>query len=273
MAESLSLLIESLELDLIQMARHKGTEELNRLAASIGIHGVLQPIGVMPGDTKPWKVVFGTGRTLASVIAGLKEIPAVVLDKKTLKSGAGVITLVENMVRTDLKPIQRVDGVEELAQLHTDWSNHEIATQIGLDASSVTRLRAVAHCPIARAALADGRLKGISDAYTVALAPQEQKEGLIHLKISGNLNRNEFEVAARKARKPTVSEGKKAVTATKVKCLLPSGYTVTVSGGSLTLSEAAEALGEAIKEMKHSHSLGYTIKTFAAAMADKARKA
>jgi len=57
-----------------------------------------------------------------------------------------------------------------------------------------------------------------------------------------------------------------------VRCQLPSGVQIVVSGEGVSLEDAIEALGEAIKEMKRARDLGYTAKTFAAAMKDKSKK-
>ena len=55
-------------------------------------------------------------------------------------------------------------------------------------------------------------------------------------------------------------------------CPLPSGVSITLAGDELSLDESIEALGEAIREMKRARELGYTARTFAAAMKDKAKK-
>jgi len=86
------------------------------------------------------------------------------------------------------------------------------------------------------------------------------------LKLSG-ASRDAIEQAGRKKR-----AGAPSVKASKVKCFLPSGVQVVVSGNGVSLDESIEALNEAIKEMKRARELGYTAKTFAAAMKDKARK-
>jgi ParB/RepB/Spo0J family partition protein len=261
---------ESLELDPAQVARHEGTDSLRLLTESVALHGILQPVGVVPGVSKSLRVVFGNGRVLAALAAKLKEVPIVVLDPKTLKGGTAVLTMVENLVRSDFTVSQVVDGVEELKRLHPEWSNQVVASHISVDPSMVTRWVAIGKCPIARGALADGRLKGVSDAHTIAVAPPEQKESLLALKLSG-ATRDELARVARKGRIKDAPES--AVKTAKIKAVLPSGYTVTVSGPGVSLEDAAEALADTIKELKRARELGYTAKTFAAALADKARKA
>jgi ParB family chromosome partitioning protein len=172
------------------------------------------------------------------------------------------------MLRDDLKPLEQVDGVEELARLNPRGQNRELAENLHLDPSMVTRLRAVANCPIARTALAEGKLKGISDAYAVAKATPEQKAGLLAMKLSG-ASRDQIEAAGRKTR---TSAAASSVKVNRVRCVLPSGVQIVVSGDGVSLESSIDALNEAIKEMKRARELGYTAKTFAAAMKDKARK-
>ena len=57
----------------------------------------------------------------------------------------------------------------------------------------------------------------------------------------------------------------------RIVCPLPTGISITLTGDELSLDESIEALGEAIREMKRARELGYTAKTFSAAMKDKAK--
>jgi ParB family chromosome partitioning protein len=59
----------------------------------------------------------------------------------------------------------------------------------------------------------------------------------------------------------------------RLKCILPSGVQIVVSGKSVSLDQSIEALTEAIREMKRAKEQGFTSKTFAAAMKDRAARA
>lgn len=176
------------------------------------------------------------------------------------------LTLTENLIRSDLAPIEQVDGVDEFAKLNPGLSNKELAERVSLNPSVVTRLRAIAACPIAHAALAEGRLKGISDAYTVAKAPDAQKAELLALRASG-ASRDQIDQAARKQRKAATPQ----VRAKRVVCPLPSGVSVTVSGPELSLEDLIEALGEAQKEAKKAREQNLDVKTWQRVMHDKSR--
>ena len=151
--------------------------------------------------------------------------------------------------------------------LNPGWLAKDLAEHLHIDPSMVTRLLSPTKCTVAwQDALKDGKV-GISDVYAASKLPEAEQAGLLALKLSG-ASRDAIEKAGRKKRSVDVE----AVRVNRVKCLLPSGVQVVVSGSSVSLDESIEALTEAVKEMKRARDLGYTSKTFAAAMKDKARK-
>src|SRR5438132_7058575 len=146
-------------------------------------------------------------------------------------------------------------------------NNKDLAELLHIDPSMVTRLRSVSKVILsAREALAAGTI-GLSTVYAISKceSPADQERMLVQA-LSG-ASRDAIEQAGRKSR----NGGKEAVRVQKVKCILLSGVSVVVSGEGVSLDESIEALGEAIKEMKRARDLGYTAKTFAAAMKDQAR--
>lgn len=250
------------KLDPSQAKRHSGTEAHRRLIDSIRQHGILQAPGLRPDGSLVW----GTGRVLAAIEAGLKEIQVVVLDTPMTEAQCRVLNLTENFIRAELKPIEQVDGVDELVRLNPELSNKEIADLLALDPSMVTRLRAVANCPIARTALAEGKLTGIADAYAVAKTPEEQKAALLALKLSG-ATRDQLEIAGRKARTTTPT----AVRLSRIPVRLPGGVSVVISGNELSLDDAIDHLSDALKSARKARAEGLTAKSWTAAMKDKSK--
>jgi ParB family transcriptional regulator, chromosome partitioning protein len=245
-----------------QAKRHIGTEAHRRLIDSIRQHGILQAPGIRPDGP----VVWGTGRVLAAIEAGLKEIQVVVLDTPMTEAQYRVLNLTENFIRAELKPIEQVDGVEELARLNPELSNKEIADLLALDPSMVTRLRAVAKCPTARTALAEGKVSGIADGYIVAKAPEEQKATFLAMKLSG-ATRDQLEQAGRKARATTPPAAKLS----RIPVRLPGGVNVVISGNALSLDDVIDHLSEALKSARKARSEGLTAKSWTAAMKDKSK--
>ncbi len=102
-------------------------EELEELAASVRVHGILQPIVVRPsGDG--YEIVAGERRWRAAVLAGLATVPAVVRQVGELESLA--LALVENLQRQDLNPVERARAYRRLVQ-EFGLSQQEIARLVG----------------------------------------------------------------------------------------------------------------------------------------------
>jgi ParB family chromosome partitioning protein len=88
--------------------------ELESLAESIRVQGVLQPIMVRAHPTEPdrFQIVAGERRFRAAMQAGLNEIPAIQRDMDD--SDAAVVALVENLQRQDLNAIEEAEGYQRL---------------------------------------------------------------------------------------------------------------------------------------------------------------
>jgi hypothetical protein len=114
-------------------------------------------------------------------------------------------------------------------------------------------------------------------AYDIAKLPPADQPRLLALRLSKATPREPVtkERKEREDEEPTPRRsGKKAVKASSVKCQLPSGYKVSVSGGrsGLSLEEAATACTEALKAMKRALESGLSARTFEAAQQDKSAK-
>jgi ParB family chromosome partitioning protein len=88
--------------------------ELENLAESIRVQGVLQPILVRSHPTTPerYQIVAGERRFRAAMQAGLNEIPAI--QREMDDSDAAVVALVENLQRQDLNAIEEAEGYQRL---------------------------------------------------------------------------------------------------------------------------------------------------------------
>jgi ParB family transcriptional regulator, chromosome partitioning protein len=88
--------------------------ELESLAESIRVQGVLQPILVRPHPTAPerFQIVAGERRFRAAMQAGLNEIPAI--QREMDDSDTAIVALVENLQRQDLNAIEEAEGYQRL---------------------------------------------------------------------------------------------------------------------------------------------------------------
>jgi ParB family chromosome partitioning protein len=129
---------------------------LQTLASSIKNSGMMQPIVVRPGQTGEYQIIAGERRWRAAQIAGLDRIDVVIrdVDDRT----AAQFSLVENLQREDLNPIERAEAFQRLVN-DFGLTHQEIAESVGLDRTSITNhLRLLELDDDIKAALRDGRL-------------------------------------------------------------------------------------------------------------------
>jgi len=139
-------------------------EELQRLAASIKRHGVLQPIVVSrKGDG--YELVAGHRRVLASRLAGRTSIPAVVRDEVGDRLE---LALIENLQRTDLNSLEEARAYRMLIEAY-GLTQQQLGERVGKAHSTIAHTLRVLDAPqILQDALASGR---ISEGHLRAMLP------------------------------------------------------------------------------------------------------
>jgi ParB family chromosome partitioning protein len=109
--------------------------ELKELANSIAEHGIIQPIIVAEAGSGSYIIIAGERRTRAARLAGLKEVPAIIrkyTDQRRLE-----VSLVENIQRSDLNPIEEAAAYKNLMDF-SQLSQEELAAKVGKNRSTVT---------------------------------------------------------------------------------------------------------------------------------------
>lgn len=132
-------------------------EALNNLAASIAAHGVLQPLLVRPyGPDGRYQLIAGERRLRAARQAGLAEVP--VLSRNLDDQEALIVTLLENLQREDLNPIEEAKGLDALKNA-MNVTVEELADALGQGRSTIAHsLRLLKLDPVIQDDLASGRL-------------------------------------------------------------------------------------------------------------------
>ena len=103
-------------------------EELQALADSITEHGILQPLTVRELANGYYQIIAGERRWRAARLAGLQEVPAVIIeanDKKAME-----LALIENLQRQDLNPVEEALGYQSLMQDH-GLTQEDAARRVG----------------------------------------------------------------------------------------------------------------------------------------------
>lgn len=120
-------------------------EELQALADSLTQHGLVQPLTVRELPSGYYQIIAGERRWRAARIAGLRELPAVIMeadDRKTME-----LALIENLQRQDLNPVEEALGYQVLMEQY-GLTQEETAKQVGKSRPAVANaLRLLSLCP------------------------------------------------------------------------------------------------------------------------------
>jgi ParB family chromosome partitioning protein len=111
-------------------------EELAALSASVGTHGILQPLVVRKVDGQ-YQLVAGERRLRAAQAAGLTAAPVRIVDFNDQQVMEA--TLVENLQRADLNPIEKAHGFKDYLD-RFKLNHEELAQRLGLSRTSVSNL-------------------------------------------------------------------------------------------------------------------------------------
>ncbi|HEV2273210.1 MAG TPA: ParB/RepB/Spo0J family partition protein [Acidobacteriaceae bacterium] len=140
----LEIPVESIDRSPYQTRAHFDEAALKDLADSITATGVVQPVLVRPMPDQRFQLIAGERRWLASKLAGKTSIPAVlrqVSDEQALE-----ITIVENLQRTDLNPMEQARAFERLGR-EFKMTQERIAQRTGKDRASVANFLRLLRLP------------------------------------------------------------------------------------------------------------------------------
>jgi ParB family transcriptional regulator, chromosome partitioning protein len=118
---------------------------LKELSASIAATGVVQPVLVRPLADNRFQLIAGERRWLASKLAGKTTVPAIlrhVSDEQAME-----ITIVENLQRTDLNPMEQARAYDRLAH-HFKMTQEQMAQRTGKDRASVANFLRLLRLPL-----------------------------------------------------------------------------------------------------------------------------
>ena len=165
-ADSLSLPISQIETYAAQPRKRFDEASLADLAESIREHGIIQPLTVRRLASGYYQIVAGERRWRAARMAGLLEVPAIVIDADDRKSME--LALIENLQREDLNPIEEAEGFRLLVERY-DMTQEEAASRVGKSRSAVANsMRLLSLCDEVKQLVADGSL---SSGHARALLP------------------------------------------------------------------------------------------------------
>lgn len=114
-------------------------EPLQALSDSIANYGVLVPliVRVNPVSSKTYEIIAGERRWRAAKMAGLSEVPVVIMDSNDMKTAE--IALIENVQRQDLNPVEEAFAYQALIE-RFDCTQDDVAKKVGKNRSTVTNM-------------------------------------------------------------------------------------------------------------------------------------
>ena len=140
----LEILLEQIDRNPFQTRSQMNEEQLAELAASITANGVVQPVLVRPLASGRFQLIAGERRLRASQLAGKKTIPAIL--RQVSDEQAMEITIVENLQRADLNPMEQARAFERLAR-EFHMTQEQMAVRTGKDRATVANFLRLLRLP------------------------------------------------------------------------------------------------------------------------------
>ena len=192
---SLSLPLSQVESCSSQPRKLFDEAALAELADSIREHGIIQPLTVRKLSSGYYQIIAGERRWRAARLAGLAEVPAIVIEADDRK--AAELAMIENLQREDLNPMEEAAGFQSLIENY-HMTQEEAAQRVGKSRSAVANaLRLLGLTPAVRRLVEDGQL---SAGHARALLPLSSaaQESAASAVVSGGLSVRQTEALAKR---------------------------------------------------------------------------
>lgn len=190
-------------------------EQMAALADSVATYGILQPITVRQNG-KMYEIVAGERRWRAARMAGLNEIPVIIIDADDQRSAE--LALVENIQRSDLNPIEEAKAYSVLMENY-GFTQEDVSKKIGKSRPAVANSLRLLDLPDAvQALLATGKISaghakvllGIKDRVALSDAAKQVADRNLSVRDTEKLVKD-----ANTVKKPSVQKPKHAVDYTR----------------------------------------------------------
>ncbi len=127
-----------------QARRNFEREQLEELAESIKRHGILQPIVVRSKPNGFYEIIAGERRWRACKLLGLTEVPVIV--KEVSEGDAAELSLIENLQRENLNPVEEANGYKALTETY-GLTQEEAAARVGKSRTAVANVMRILKLP------------------------------------------------------------------------------------------------------------------------------
>ncbi len=194
-----TLRIAQIAPDKNQPRKHFDADALEQLAASIKEHGLIQPIIVTPDGGEQYRIIAGERRWRACRMAGLEEVPVII--REYSEQQISEISLIENLQREDLNPVEEALGYRNLMDRY-GLTQEQIAERISKSRSAIANtLRLLALPEQILDFLKTGELSSGHARALLAVESDDTKLALANKIITESLNVRQAEALVKKLKK------------------------------------------------------------------------
>ncbi|MDQ2623322.1 MAG: ParB/RepB/Spo0J family partition protein [Actinomycetota bacterium] len=183
-------------------------ESISQLSASLQRTGQLQPIRVRWSEEHgKWIIISGERRYRAAMLAGLKTISCSFTDKPLTESEIRQESLIENLLREDLRPIEAANGYQQLMDLN-GWSMQQVAEALNVSKGAVSKALSLLKLPEDVQEQVEQGVISPSSGYEVSRLKDERSQRELAARIvSEGLKRDEAGTAVGKTARPKAKKG------------------------------------------------------------------
>ena len=181
-------------------------EELQALADSITVHGIIQPLTVREMPNGYYQIIAGERRWRAARMANLSDVPAVIIeadDKKAME-----LALIENLQRQDLNPLEEALGYQTLMNEY-GLTQEEAAGRVGKSRPAVANaLRLLGLCPEVQERVRKGELSAGHARAILQLKSEKQQQEAAQKIVALGLSVRQAELLCKNMSKEPVPQKK-----------------------------------------------------------------
>jgi ParB family transcriptional regulator, chromosome partitioning protein len=226
-------------------------ESLEQLARSLKSAGQLQPIRVRwNGEHAKWVIISGERRYRAAALAGLKTIACLFVDRELTESEIRQESLIENLLREDLRPIEAAQGYRQLMEMN-GWTINQVAEALNITKGTVSKSLSLLKLPDdIKAQVDEGKITS-SAAYEVSrLEGENAQRELASRIVTEGLKRDETGEAVGKTARPKATKDEAKTTTTKVLNVSGAKLSITWQKKTVRNKDIIDVLEEALSQVR-----------------------
>ena len=184
--EAIKIPLEQISLNPYQYRKHYDETQLNELAASIQLYGILQPLIVVPGENGKYVLISGERRLFAAKAAKLTEVPVIITDYTPRQIAE--ISIIENLRREDIHFLEEAEGYDQLLK-DFDLTQEAVAQMVGKKQSTIAnKLRLLKLSPACRKLILSNNLSERHARAVLKLETDEKRQEILQEAIQRKLS-------------------------------------------------------------------------------------